>query len=92
MADGLEKFLKYVQERSKEMNGGIHPESGGDDCENLLSELLLRGDLLGKAVQLLHKIGNISSLDYQDKMGKNSQKGSLYVSIVIVIMNSLHLR
>lgn len=54
------------------MNGGIHPESGGDDCENLLSELLLRGDLLGKAVQFLHKIGNISSLDYQDKMGKNS--------------------
>ena len=54
------------------MNGGIHPESGGDDCENLLSELLLRGDLLGKAVQFLHKSGNISSLDYQDKMGKNS--------------------
>lgn len=28
MVDGLEKFLKYVLERSKETNGGIHHESG----------------------------------------------------------------
>lgn len=53
-------------ERSKEINGGIHHKSEGDDRENLLYELLLRVDLLGKTVQFLHEIGNISSLDYQD--------------------------
>ena len=31
MADDLEKFLKYVLERFKEINGGIHRKSGGDD-------------------------------------------------------------
>ena len=41
MLDGLEKFFKFVLERSKEINGGIHLESGEDDCENLLNELLL---------------------------------------------------
>ena len=46
MVDGLEKFLKFVSERSKEINGGIHQESGGDDCKNLLNELLLHIDLL----------------------------------------------
>lgn len=66
MGDGLEKFLKYVLERSKEINGGIHHKSVGDDRENLLYELLLRVDLLGKTVQFLNEIGNISSLDYQD--------------------------
>ena len=59
MADGLEKLLKYVLERSKELNGGIHHESGGDDRENLLNELLLHVDLLSKTVQFLHEIGNI---------------------------------
>ena len=62
MADGLKKFLKYVLERSKEINGSIHHESGGDDRESLLNELLLHVDLLGRT-----EIGNISSLDYQDK-------------------------
>ena len=56
MANGLKKFLKYVLERSKGMNGGIHCESGGDDCENLLNELLLHVDLLDKTV-----LGNCST-------------------------------
>ena len=51
MADGLEKFLKYVSENPKEINGGIHHESGGDDRENVLNELLLHVDLVGKTVQ-----------------------------------------
>ena len=53
---------------SKEINGGIHHESGGDDCENLLNELLLHVNLLSKTVQFLYKIGNISSLDNQNKI------------------------
>ena len=65
MADGLEKFLKCVGE-SREINGGIHHESGGDDCENLLNELLLHVNLLSKTVQ--YEIGNISSLDNQNKI------------------------
>ena len=36
-------------------------------ARNLLNELLWRVDLLGKIVQCLHEIGNIS-LDYQDKI------------------------
>ena len=51
---------------SKEINGGIHHESGGDDCENLLNELLLHVNLLSKTVQFLYEIGNISSLDNQN--------------------------
>ena len=64
MADEVEIFLKYVLERSKEINGGIPQERRSrGDCENLLNELLLHVDLLGKTVQFLHGIGNISSLD-----------------------------
>jgi len=37
------------------------------DCEKLLNELLLHVDLLGETVQFLPEIGNISSLDQQDK-------------------------
>ena len=66
MADGREKFLKYVLERPKEINGG-------DDCENWLNELLLHVDLLGKTVQFLNEIGNISFLDYQDKMERSKK-------------------
>lgn len=64
MADEVETFLKYVLERSEEINGGAHHESRG---ENFLNELLLHVDLLGNTVQFLHEIGNISSLDHQDK-------------------------
>ena len=64
MADGREKFLKYVLEIPKEINGR-------DDCENWLNELLLHVDLLGKTVQFLNEIGNISFLDYQDKMERS---------------------
>ena len=67
MADEVETFLKYVLERSKEINGGIPHERRGN-CENLLNELLLHVDLLGKTVQFLHVVGNISSLDQQDKV------------------------
>ena len=67
MADEVETFLKYVLERSKEINGGIPHERRGN-CENLLNELLLHVDLLGETVQFLHEIGNISSLDLQDKV------------------------
>lgn len=60
MADEVETFLKYVLERSEEINGGAHHESRG---ENFLNELLLHMDLLGNTVQFLHEIGNLSSLD-----------------------------
>ena len=68
MLDGLGKFFKFVLERSKEINGGIRHESGEDDCENLLNELLLHIDLHDKTVQFWYEIGNISSLDYQGKI------------------------
>ena len=55
MADGREKFLKYVLERSKEINRG-------DDC--CTSIYLAR-------LQFLHEIGNISTLDYQDEMERS---------------------
>ena len=58
MADEVETFLKYVLERSEEINGGAHHESRG---ENFLNVLLLHVDLLGNTVQFLHEIGNISS-------------------------------
>ena len=65
----------------KEINGGIPQERRSrGDCENLLNELLLHVDLLFKTVQFLREIGNISSLDQQDKV-----KRSLYASIIIVI-------
>ena len=66
MADEVETFLKYVLERSEEINGGAHHESRG---ENFLNELLLHVDLLGNTVRFLHEIGNtgILSLDHQDK-------------------------
>ena len=70
MADGWwarEIFETCVGE-SKEINGGIHHENGGDDCENLLNELLLHVNLLSKTVQFLYKIGNVSSLDNQNKI------------------------
>ena len=67
MADEGETFLKYVLERSKEINGGIPHERRGN-CENLLNKLLLHVDLLGKTVQFFHEIGNISSHDQQDKV------------------------
>ena len=63
--------MKDMLERSKEINGGIHHESGGDDRENLLCELRMHVDILGKTVQLLHEIGNISSLDNQNKIKWN---------------------
>ena len=46
------------------MNGGIHHESEGDHCGNLLN-------VTQQDVQSLHEIGNISSLDYQDKIKWN---------------------
>ena len=71
MAEEVETFLKYVLERSKEINGRSRPsipyERRGN-CDNLLNKLLLHVDLLGKTVQFLHEIGNISSLDQQDKV------------------------
>ena len=67
MAEEVETFLKYVLERSKEINGGLPHERRGN-CDNLLNELLLHVDLLGKTVQFLHEIGNISSLDQQEKV------------------------
>ena len=63
MANDVETFLKYVLERSEEI--GIHQESRGDS-ETFLSELLMHVDLLGKTVQFLYEISNISSLDHQD--------------------------
>ena len=66
MSDEVEIFLKYVLDRSQEINGSIHQENRGD-CEYFLSELLLHVDLLGKTVHFLHEIGNMSSLDNQDK-------------------------
>lgn len=63
MANDVETFLKYVLERSEEI--GIHQENRGDS-ETFLSELLVHVDLLGKTVQFLHEISNISSLDHQD--------------------------
>ena len=67
MAEEVETFLKYVLERSKEINGGLPYERRGN-CDNLLNELLLHVDLLGKTVQSLHEFGNISSLDQQVKV------------------------
>ena len=64
MSDEVEIFLKYVLDRSQEINGNIHQENRGD-CEYVLSELLLHVDLLGKTVHW-HEIGN-PSFDYQDK-------------------------
>ena len=64
MADEVETFLKYVLERSEEINGGTHHESQGG---NFLNELLLHVDLLGNTVQFLHEIKHIPSLDHQDK-------------------------
>jgi len=64
MANDVETFLKYLLERSEEI--GIHQENRGDS-ETFLSEILLvHVDLLGKTVQFLHEIANISSLDHQD--------------------------
>ena len=64
MADEVDTFLKYVLERSKEINGGIPQERRGncENLQNLLNELLLHVDLLGKTVQFLHEIGNMSSM------------------------------
>ena len=67
MAEEVETFLKYVLERSKEINGGLPYERRGSS-DNLLNELLLHVDLLGKTVQFLHEIENISSLDQQEKV------------------------
>ena len=47
-----------ITERSQDNRG---------NCEYFLGELLLHVDLLGMTVQFLHEIGNMSSLDYQDK-------------------------
>ena len=66
MSDEVERFLKYVLERSQEINDSIRHDNRGN-CEYFLSELLLHVDLLGMTVQFLHEIGNMSSLDYQDK-------------------------
>ena len=66
MSDQVEIFLKYVLDRSQEINGNIHQENRGD-CEYFLREMLLHLDLLGKTVHFLHEIGNMSSLDHQDK-------------------------
>ena len=66
LSDEVEMFLKYVLDRSQEINGSVHQENRGD-CEYFLSELLLHLDLLGKTVHFLHEIGNMASLDYQDK-------------------------
>ena len=63
MANDVETFLKFVLERSDEIS--IHQENRGDS-ETFLSELLVHVDLLGKTVQFLHEISNISSLDHQD--------------------------
>lgn len=70
MADGwwAREIFEICVGESKEINGGIHHESGGDDCENLLNELLLHVNLLSKTVQFLYEIGNISSLDNQNKI------------------------
>ena len=60
MANDVETFLKYVLERSEEID--IHQENRGDSS----SELVVHVDLLGKTVQFLNEILNISSLDHQD--------------------------
>ena len=53
-------------DRSQEINGSIYQENRGV-YEYFLSELLLHVDLLDKTVHFLHKFGNMSSLEFQDK-------------------------
>jgi len=66
MANGVETFLKYVLERSEEI--GIHQENRGDS-ETFLSKLLVHVELLGKTVQFLHEISNISNLTQNVQQG-----------------------
>jgi len=61
--DDVEKFLMFVIEKSEENR--LRQENR-DVSENFLSDLLTHLDLLGKTVQLLHEIGNISSLSPED--------------------------
>ena len=49
-------------------------------------------DLLGKTVQFLHEIGNISSLNQQDKvkwkdLDSELEKEFVYVSIMIISLS-----